>query len=456
MRMRFAFGVGVMLSLLCPNKVVADTIMAADGSTAGVQAALDTATSGDTVVIPAGTFSFAGSVTLPAGISLVGAGATVTTLAKTGGSAEALVVVECIDQPFEIRGISFVGIDDPTSGIMDKGVRVLGDCQDFRITDCTFEHFGEAAIYLRGNMRGVIDHSRFVDIYRPAIDNYGYGVVVYGDGEPSWIRPLDLGGENAVFVEDSYFEYNRHAIASNNGSRYVFRYNEIVNNVPTYQAIDAHGFEYGSPRGSRSYEIYNNTVDNAEACWAGVAIRGGDGVIFDNEAIRGTTNAILLMNGSGSGCYPCQDQIRELHIWGNTNSGDPVCAAVRGGYESVLQEDRDFFCHARPGYAPFAYPHPLTGSGPSPDAGTADAGTGDGGTSDSGVVDGGLSTRDGGAMDASGTDAAIDVGTGRARVAGGCCRVSTAGTPAPLELALTVTLLAALGRRRRRPRRNDR
>ncbi len=108
--------------------------------------------------------------------------------------------------------------------------------------------------------RGVIYLNTFTDLYYvdPTRGALGYGVVVYGSG--TW-PPLRLGTAQTVFIEDNTFTRNRHAVASNNGSRYVFRFNTIIDNRENAAAIDAHGRGVW-PRGSRQYEIYGNTVDN--------------------------------------------------------------------------------------------------------------------------------------------------------------------------------------------------
>jgi len=366
-------GALLILFALRPLNAPARTIQALSGSTADLQAAVNSAVSGDIVQIPAGTFSFSGSVSFNAGITLMGAGETQTVLAKSGTSTSPMLVVNGSNgQKVTIANMTLSGIDNATTSIMDKGLNLTNGCKDFRVHHVTFKRFGESAINVTGNSRGVIDHCKFLYIYRSTIGNYGYGVVVYGDGAASWSRALSLGTQDAVFVEDSYFIGNRHAIASNNGSRYVFRYNQVFDNAPTFQGIDAHGRGNGSSYGSRSYEIYNNTVDNAVACQTGVAIRGGDGVIFSNAMVRGTSYGIMLSNDSGSSSYPMPDQIRSLYLWNNTHKGNATCATVKDGFTSIIQQNRDYFCSQKSGYAPYTYPHPLTG-GTAPSDTTAPA-----------------------------------------------------------------------------------
>jgi hypothetical protein len=100
--------------------------------------------------------------------------------------------------------------------------------------------------------------------------------------------------------------------------------------------------------------------------WAGVGVRGGDGVIFSNT-INGAYHPVLLWNDSSllpqeeCATYPCPDQITELYIWNNMANGTPASATIwsRGTPPGILLEGRDYFHFPKPGYAPFPYPHPL-------------------------------------------------------------------------------------------------
>jgi hypothetical protein len=340
-------------------------IDAASGSPSDIIEALEQANPGDNIRIPAGTFDFDESIYLDAGVNIVGAGRDETILQTNGELVNALFIVDGSNGlPVGFAHMKLIGDQQDDSDLMDDGIELRNGCQDFRITEVEFESFGQQAIGVNGNARGVIDNCRFINIYRPAIANFGYGVCVMGDGDDGWERPFILGDENAVFVEDSYFIGNRHAVASNNGSRYVFRYNLVEDNGGEgawVQAIDAHGPGYGSSRGSRSYEVYNNTVDNANTtCWVAMYIRGGDGVIFNNNISGGISTApIMLTNESGSE-YPALDQIRELYVWENYYEDSlTVPTNWSPGDPRVVQEGRDYFNYERPDYTPYPYPHPL-------------------------------------------------------------------------------------------------
>src|ERR1043166_577146 len=67
--------VSVFLSLAYTGAGYAATINAATCSTADVQSAITSATTGDTVIIPAGTCTWTSGVTLNKGITVRGAGA---------------------------------------------------------------------------------------------------------------------------------------------------------------------------------------------------------------------------------------------------------------------------------------------------------------------------------------------------------------------------------------------
>lgn len=348
---------GVIL-LLFYSLSLARVIDANSGSRNDINNAINEAQTGDTVMIPAGDFSFNGDLSFKAGIIIMGAGQDRTIIRRTGNTSNWMMRIDGSNgERVRITGMTIIGRSPSTS----PGIRLSGSCKDFRIDHITFKKCFSRAIEVHGNARGVIDHNIF-------IDNEYTAVVVYGDESASWNRPLALGTEQAVFVEDNYFEHKNihnpgmaHHIASNNGSKYVFRYNTVNDGYLNAQAIDAHGNKFGGERGSRSYEIYSNKL-TIEHRWLGMCIRGGDGVIFDNEMTGDLTRPIDLMhegrNGDGNCNYPCVDQIRELYMWGNTYNRKPAPVNVR--HTSIIKENRDYFMHKKPGYVPFTYPHPLT------------------------------------------------------------------------------------------------
>ena len=345
---------------------------------ADVQAALDGASGGDTVRVPAGNCDWGGAtVKSPAGVWLRGAGKGQTTIRRlSAASGSYALVFDCSNGlRAELSDIAFEGLDD--DGVLDNGVQLKNGCRDFKVHDARFARFSMAGLEISGRgSRGVVYASEFVDNLR---EGWGYGIVVYGGYD--W-PALDLGGPEAVFVEDNYFSTNRHSIASNYGSSYVLRHNTLVTTNASRDTgmVDAHGRQAGSMRGSRSWEIYDNHLlfddDGYQA--DGISIRGGDGVIFNNTFAHTHSGRIayvaqfVVEDGcpgtqpvqGPAGAYPVPDQTRAAWVWNNAWDGnvDKRIRIADGnsfdcGY--YLQEGRDYFQFQKPGYAPYVYPHPL-------------------------------------------------------------------------------------------------
>jgi len=361
---------------------------AASCSQEDVQAAIDAAKEGDTVHIPTGTCLWSQTVTLSdKNIILQGAGIDQTTISLAPGASElnALLSISGTEgKPFRITGLTFSEVN------LSITIHIEGNSKNFRIDHCKFTHLGSHAISVNGNTYGVIDHCEFIDSSHEDI------VVGERDGEESWSRPLSLGTAEAVFVENSSFLHtgsHGHSITSNRGARTVFRYNTIADtDSATFSGpIDVHGnCSTGCRRGGRSYEIYENSV-SGEAVGRAIILRGGDGVVFNNT-LNGKQNgvAIFLRNYRstttlcalsetycdprwypqcyGENDYPAPDQIREAYFWNNTWNGDPVLPTVDSQpYNSLyIQENRDYFNLAKPGYTPYPYPHPLVSMGTTP------------------------------------------------------------------------------------------
>ncbi|MGZ3238087.1 MAG: hypothetical protein ACXU8A_12000, partial [Burkholderiaceae bacterium] len=237
------------------------TIAAADCDYAAVQSAVNSAGDGTTVRIPAGDCNWGTQqLDVPAGVYLQGAGQDATIIRRSGNvpNTKYLIAFNCVNGKQAIfSDMTLVG--NGSGSIQDKGLGLLNGCRDFKVHDAKFTGFIFSAVYVGDapDQRGVIYKNKFIDNFNESLMNLGYGVVVYGGG--AW-PALDLGSKNAVFVEDNYFSGNRHNIASNNGSVYVFRHNTVVGQDPAkdFAMTDAHGLS-SSPRGSRSFEIYDNT-----------------------------------------------------------------------------------------------------------------------------------------------------------------------------------------------------
>ncbi len=326
-------------------------LTAASGRYTDLKAAIDAvyAAGGGTVYIPAGTYNLGGSVTVRANVNLIGAGVGQTMLLTSGTSQ----LINLQGNGARTSGFSLIS----TNYDGGNGIKV-GNYVDWRIDHCRIEGYGAnmAGIYVSGgNCRGVIDHNY---IKNKPVSSLGYGVVVYGGG--TYDANPALGTANAVFIEDNTFENCRHSVASNNGARYVWRYNHVLKNVYG-MPVDAHGGSYGSSVGSTCWEIYGNTIELPSGSWHQQAVqpRGGTGVIFNN-IISGYDYAVLFCveDGMGGGSYPVKYQVHNAYVW--NNGPLPIRATSYNNSTFYIKKDRDWFEYARPGYVPYQYPHPLT------------------------------------------------------------------------------------------------
>jgi hypothetical protein len=357
-------------------------IYAKSGYPADLQAAINNAHTGDTVSVPAGRFSFVGSVLAPDGIYIRGAGRDSTFLIKGDNTSNFMIMVDSkTGMPFKFSDITMQGRLDALQGsnrttavttVTDGGVYIRGAATDFQIFNSRFTKFLRAGIEFQGDagskwgeQRGVIYNNEFIDNW---YINLGYGVAVDGSVK-SWNRTITLGTPNAVFVEDNFFDLNRHCVTANNGANYVVRYNTVKDNYQDAYAFDAHGLSPAWPRGTRSVEIYRNTVNNSIVRFAGAGIRGGSGVIWGNTWNGVSQGVVLYLENPPSSqplkTYPALDQIGDpddLYIWGNTTSAAQIYLNPTSNSYGIaywLKLGRDYFATAKPGYKPYSYPHPL-------------------------------------------------------------------------------------------------
>ena len=220
-------------------------------SQADVQAAIDAANDGDTVLVPSGSCTWTAPVSFAnKGITIRGAGidqSIITDATSDAWGQTPFWIEGAKGKPFRITGFTFNGTSDG-NGV----IHIEGTCKDFRIDHCKIDDVGGVTIGVRGYTYGVIDHCTFTG------DMYAIFVRAAFPGDASWQRPLGLGTADAVYIEDCIFDYtngNFPVVDAQSGGRYALRHN-VVNN--SYAVT--HGTESGYPeRGTFSYEIYENS-----------------------------------------------------------------------------------------------------------------------------------------------------------------------------------------------------
>jgi hypothetical protein len=317
----------ISLSSLAGGVVSGATYTAADCTVANVQAAVNHATNGDTVLIPAGTATWTnGLVINNVGISLIGAGAgvTVITNAWTNASSGTSLISCQYNYPHFVR-ISGFTICNSSAPYADVNIGGTTQTNFFRVDHMQFYNLSKAGITPNGYALGLIDHCFF-----SSITNGGAtGISITGEGAYSWdTRPPTWGDTNKVVIEDCSFYWfplagnGNGAVDSYNGARWCFRHNWVTN-----INVGCHGTDSsGSMRSTHSYEVYNNYFENDTTSTYLIlgGFRGGTGIFFSNTLVGAHVGAvvdILNYRNSGTNVYggtnPC------CLPWGPITGADP-------------------------------------------------------------------------------------------------------------------------------------
>jgi hypothetical protein len=369
--------------------VKGNTINAANCSQEAVQAAVNSASNGDTVNVPAGSCVWSSTLMVTKRITLQGAGIDITNITKSPAEGE---VINLYQSGSRLTGFTFI----------NGTARVDGD--GWRIDHCKFysNNFMEG-VNVRGEREmdhstGVVDHCEF---YNTRVLVVGWAGLLH---HWSWAQPLNLGSsDDVVYVEDCIFNATvfANAMDSNYGGMYVFRYNKLYDTT-----IEAHSLQ-GNHRATRKWEIYNNTINQVNRIiYTPFRLRGGTGVVFNNILTGIWTDVSIALdnvrscgsvgtsgqcngssswdgNESGQNGYPCRDQIGRsadaylwtitnpyppqaldpAYAWNNLYQGNPLifntiqCAQN----QAHIQANRDYYNNIqKPDYTPYVYPHPLT------------------------------------------------------------------------------------------------
>jgi hypothetical protein len=359
--------IGLLIGVAC-GEAGAATIIVPSCASSDVQEAIDSVAGGGTVMLPECSASWNSPVTIPAskGITLDGNGSTIARGSLPDWSP-LIRMAPNTAMSSRITGFNFTD----SKSIQGYFIVVSGGTETsakFRIDHCTFtglhvlRHIGvHAPVY------GLIDNNVFTwSSNNEVIHNEAYGA----SSTAGWTNEVIPGSADALYIEDNTFTnitsgnpayfWGGSAVQGYYGSRTVIRYNTM-----NMAQIDMHGT--AGMTGARWWEIYENTfnvVQNGNQDKY-IGIRAGSGVIFNNHksgfANQGAGGIQLIEEDSG---YPALYQIGRgknqmldpAYVWGN----DPAMNVGSGS--SNVQVNRDYFLSAKPGYIPYAYPHPMTGS----------------------------------------------------------------------------------------------
>ena len=262
------------------------TVYHSNGSVASVQGLHSAALNGDTITLPAGTFTWTTRLNLNKAITLQGAGVGATIIRDAVQSGSLISWTLFAGHPSRMTGIEFqdggrANPPPPQTGVLHVGGLNTNGSQ-FRFDHSKWNGVNGSPIF--DTVIGVIDHDTFIiDRVETSLFIYGSnwnGGGAYGDG--SWAAPTGFGTSQFLFIEDCTFiaddpiqeQFVTDAYA---GARFVVRHCNITNARPTNHGTESSG----RIRGGRAMEIYNNAFTLNSNKYVG-GLRSGSVVFHDN------------------------------------------------------------------------------------------------------------------------------------------------------------------------------
>ncbi|MFC1701125.1 fibronectin type III domain-containing protein, partial [Patescibacteria group bacterium] len=338
-----------------------NVINAATCEQVDVQAAVNLAVSGDTVMVPAGECTWNIGITVLNNISIVGAGVG-STMITSGGSTlidynntspSASETFEISDMTLDMNnyGSTAITFIHNSNSVMQR----------LKIHDLVIDNCGSLAFYFIRLYKGII-YNNIITTNGQLQQNVGGG----DGGLAAWNAiqkcsgsPLSCSHDNG---DNLYFEDNTMDIGNTNiqsggaGFSWTFRYNDITYHSVS-PAIEWHG-NYPSPNNrcsSMDMAVYgNNWSPGSGAGDPYMQPRGGIGLIFYNYADDSGSNALMVNfreeNDLGDAAGACSadtnpqpQNIYDTYVWVNEKSTGLTYAFSETDTFNQLTENTDYF-----------------------------------------------------------------------------------------------------------------
>lgn len=395
----------MMLLLLTALAARGATIVASSASLADVQAAVNSASDGDTVMIPNGSVTWTGGISTTKQILIRAQNYTVTPagMAGSGATSRSVTIQNNSGSPlFALTtgnsyhvGLAGIAFTDGTGNGAHVSVAGSGS-KVALISDIYFtlrNRFWPAQGAIVWTAQGGVLWNLYGDATSATASTGGVGtdgVGMFVSSPRAWntastMGTLDTGGTVNVYIEDSTFKNMSQFPDIDDNGRLVMRYCLLDGTWGL-----THGFT--STWGGRHWEYYNNTfsVTHNSSPYRNMAgryfwCRAGTGIFTDNTVNTpantsewGNVSELNIGDNTSPGSYPQARQpgwghdgtsnvLDPIYMW-NESGGRAYTYGFQGSWGSIVLVDRELYVNsgAKPGYSKYTYPHPLRTDGEEP------------------------------------------------------------------------------------------
>ncbi|MCX6747021.1 MAG: hypothetical protein NTU63_02705, partial [Candidatus Pacearchaeota archaeon] len=349
----------------CVANPIGNIIYALSCSQIDVQAAVNNASRGNIVVVPAGTCTWNNTLTITKGITLRGAG-----ISQTKIAGQIILVTISPDtsalsnhETFNVEGFNFNGNNSTSAQMSWQGLITLQGSStttgyiNLRIINNKFQNTFGTGIYLIGTVYGVASSNQFDRVEMP--------IRAIGNNEYSWsafYSTLAYGGSDNFYFEDNTIGFSSPYsgspgwLESGQGGRIVVRYN-LWNDANTTgsEYWDVHGLQTPNSTGGNCQqystmvaEYYGNLRINTQNAYRWTCHRGSWLMQFNN-VITGLGSPDNSYNE-----YSCDEcaafgiylqHISNTYFWNNLANGQ-IKGLIKNFDDCTtykITENRDYF-----------------------------------------------------------------------------------------------------------------
>lgn len=299
---------------------------------AAIQAAIASATSGDTVFIPTGSFHISNSIIPKSGITLAGDGRDVTTILPTAGMSASMVRLQPAGMTPAPSNVQLTGftLDGAMSTTVRQGIEATStaglNINGLRVQNLDGSVFGPHGIYFSANVQNsVISDNEFLNI--GVGHTFGGGIRIEGGSNHVTITDnvIDQTGRGGIFTKQS-----THAIIRNNtvtGSGGTGLGIELFDNS-NYSIVEDNQIDHWLSLDKTSFTaVRRNTISDTSGVtkFAGIEMAsGGSYNVFTDNVVNDGANVGLSLSNNG---------MKELSFFGHNT----FTASTRWGAQ--LQPD---------------------------------------------------------------------------------------------------------------------